>query len=230
MLQFRPCGGAPPHASCNAPFTRRIPPPSPAHPPTLPPPVRAQAMDRAHRLGQERPVTVYRLVCQGTVEERILLRAAQKRTVQRLVMSEGAGAGAAAGGGAGDGDELGADDVAAWLLDDGDPATAAAAAAAAAAASAGALLPAAGAQSRGCAAAGGAAPEATRLPLAMPASLGPPRRRACGSHRRRRGSTAAALRSATSRVMPGSTVVNGSGSTTRLSSEIPIWPCIVCSD
>jgi len=52
-----------------------------------------QAMDRAHRLGQTRPVTVYRLVCRGTVEERILKRASQKNAVQQLVMTGGAGAG-----------------------------------------------------------------------------------------------------------------------------------------
>jgi DNA helicase INO80 len=32
-------------------------------------------MDRAHRLGQTRQVTVYRLICKGTIEERILQRA-----------------------------------------------------------------------------------------------------------------------------------------------------------
>ena len=31
-----------------------------------------QAMGRAHRIGQSRPVTVYRLVTKGTVEERIV--------------------------------------------------------------------------------------------------------------------------------------------------------------
>ncbi len=34
-----------------------------------------EAMDRAHRLGQTRQVTVYRLICKGTIEERILQRA-----------------------------------------------------------------------------------------------------------------------------------------------------------
>jgi superfamily II DNA or RNA helicase len=36
------------------------------------PAVEAQARDRAHRIGQSRPVTVYRLVSAGTVEERIV--------------------------------------------------------------------------------------------------------------------------------------------------------------
>lgn len=48
-----------------------------------------QAMDRAHRLGQTKDVTVYRLVCKETVEEKILQRASQKSTVQKLVMTGG---------------------------------------------------------------------------------------------------------------------------------------------
>nr|KAG5699748.1 hypothetical protein BaRGS_014164 [Batillaria attramentaria] len=42
------------------------------------PTVDQQAMDRAHRLGQTKQVTVYRLICQGTIEERILQRAKEK--------------------------------------------------------------------------------------------------------------------------------------------------------
>eukprot|EP00658_Telonema_sp_P-2_P025459 TRINITY_DN20254_c0_g1_i4.p1 TRINITY_DN20254_c0_g1~~TRINITY_DN20254_c0_g1_i4.p1 ORF type:complete len:1125 (+),score=171.84 TRINITY_DN20254_c0_g1_i4:123-3377(+) len=45
----------------------------------------AQAMDRTHRIGQTKQVTVYRLVTKGTVEERILHRAKQKDTIQKTV-------------------------------------------------------------------------------------------------------------------------------------------------
>lgn len=43
------------------------------------PTVDQQAMDRAHRLGQTKQVTVYRLVTKGTVEEKILNRAREKK-------------------------------------------------------------------------------------------------------------------------------------------------------
>lgn len=48
-----------------------------------------QAMDRAHRLGQERPVTVYRLISRGTIEERMLVRAQQKNKINDLVIKGG---------------------------------------------------------------------------------------------------------------------------------------------
>lgn len=48
-----------------------------------------QAMDRAHRLGQERPVTVYRLISPGTIEERMLNRAQQKSRINDLVIKGG---------------------------------------------------------------------------------------------------------------------------------------------
>ena len=38
-------------------------------------------MDRAHRLGQTKQVTVYRLVVKGSIEERILQRAREKSEV-----------------------------------------------------------------------------------------------------------------------------------------------------
>jgi len=46
-------------------------------------------MDRAHRLGQTKPVTVYRLITRKTVEERIMARARQKATIQNLVIEGG---------------------------------------------------------------------------------------------------------------------------------------------
>ena len=38
-------------------------------------------MDRAHRLGQTKQVTVYRLMVKGSIEERILQRAKEKSEV-----------------------------------------------------------------------------------------------------------------------------------------------------
>lgn len=43
------------------------------------PAVEDQASDRAHRMGQQKPVTVYRFVTQGTIEESILALHAEKR-------------------------------------------------------------------------------------------------------------------------------------------------------
>jgi superfamily II DNA or RNA helicase len=45
------------------------------------PAVEAQATDRAHRIGQTRPVFVYKLIAQGTVEERMLQLQADKRVL-----------------------------------------------------------------------------------------------------------------------------------------------------
>lgn len=45
------------------------------------PAVEDQAADRAHRIGQDRPVLVYRLVAEDTVEERILALQEHKRTL-----------------------------------------------------------------------------------------------------------------------------------------------------
>ncbi|CUM62871.1 uncharacterized protein PRCAT00000430001 [Priceomyces carsonii] len=50
------------------------------------PTIDSQAMDRAHRLGQTRQVTVYRLLTKGTIEERMRDRAKQKEQVQQVVM------------------------------------------------------------------------------------------------------------------------------------------------
>jgi SNF2 family DNA or RNA helicase len=43
------------------------------------PAVEDQASDRAHRIGQQHPVTVYRLVTQGTIEEKIVQLHQEKR-------------------------------------------------------------------------------------------------------------------------------------------------------
>lgn len=79
----------------------------------------AQAMDRAHRLGQTRQVTVYRLITKGTIEERILKRARQKHTIQSIVI---AGSNSAVSSKAG----VAAADVVSLLLDDTEETTMAA--------------------------------------------------------------------------------------------------------
>ena len=43
------------------------------------PAVEDQASDRAHRIGQERPVTIYRLIMQDSIEERIVRLHRDKR-------------------------------------------------------------------------------------------------------------------------------------------------------
>jgi len=71
------------------------------------PAVEAQAVDRAHRIGQRRPVMVYRLVATGTVEEKVMELKARKAALFEQVVE---GGGAASGA-------LGADDVRALLAD-----------------------------------------------------------------------------------------------------------------
>jgi len=46
----------------------------------------SQAMDRAHRLGQTKQVTVYRLITKGTIDERIVKLARDKKEVQDIVV------------------------------------------------------------------------------------------------------------------------------------------------
>jgi SNF2 family DNA or RNA helicase len=52
------------------------------------PAVEDQAADRAHRIGQDKPVMVYRLVADDTVEERILLLQQQKRALADAALGE----------------------------------------------------------------------------------------------------------------------------------------------
>lgn len=74
------------------------------------PTVDQQAMDRAHRLGQTKQVTVYRLICKSTIEERILQRAKEKSEIQRMVITGGSFKGKQG--------ELKPKEVASLLLDD----------------------------------------------------------------------------------------------------------------
>ena len=53
------------------------------------PAVEDQAADRAHRIGQTRPVVVHRLVAQDTVEERILALHESKRALAEAALGEG---------------------------------------------------------------------------------------------------------------------------------------------
>lgn len=48
-----------------------------------------QAQDRCHRIGQTRPVIVYRLATRATVEESLLLSADAKRRLEKLVIRKG---------------------------------------------------------------------------------------------------------------------------------------------
>jgi DNA helicase INO80 len=79
------------------------------------PTIDSQAMDRAHRLGQTRQVTVYRLITKGTIEERIRKRALQKEEVQRVVIQ---GGGASVDFSGRRAPESRNRDIAMWLADD----------------------------------------------------------------------------------------------------------------
>jgi superfamily II DNA or RNA helicase len=56
------------------------------------PAAEAQAIDRAHRIGQRRTVLAYRLIARGTVEERILeLQAGKRRLAEEILAGAGGG-------------------------------------------------------------------------------------------------------------------------------------------
>ena len=52
------------------------------------PAAESQATDRAHRIGQQNPVTVYRLVAKGTIEERIVSLHRSKRDLADSLLAE----------------------------------------------------------------------------------------------------------------------------------------------
>jgi SNF2 family DNA or RNA helicase len=52
------------------------------------PAVEAQAIDRAHRIGQTRPVFAYRLIARDTVEEKVLQLQSKKRDLAAAIISE----------------------------------------------------------------------------------------------------------------------------------------------
>jgi superfamily II DNA or RNA helicase len=54
------------------------------------PAVEDQAADRAHRIGQDRPVMVYRMVAKDTVEERILALQSKKRSLADVALGDAA--------------------------------------------------------------------------------------------------------------------------------------------
>jgi SNF2 family DNA or RNA helicase len=53
------------------------------------PAAEAQATDRAHRIGQDRPVHVYKLVARGTLEETILALQDEKRALTGATLEGG---------------------------------------------------------------------------------------------------------------------------------------------
>ncbi|MDP3971657.1 MAG: DEAD/DEAH box helicase [Candidatus Nanopelagicales bacterium] len=54
------------------------------------PATEAQAVDRAHRIGQDKPVMVYRLISTGTIEEKVLALQERKRELFAAIVDGGA--------------------------------------------------------------------------------------------------------------------------------------------
>ena len=52
------------------------------------PAVESQATDRAHRIGQDKPVFVHKLICDGTIEERIVELQQRKSALVKALLSE----------------------------------------------------------------------------------------------------------------------------------------------
>ncbi len=52
------------------------------------PHVDRQAEDRVHRMGQEKPVTVYRLICKGTIDEALMTTQERKAKLEGALLQE----------------------------------------------------------------------------------------------------------------------------------------------
>ena len=53
------------------------------------PAVENQASDRAHRMGQKRPVTIYRLIAKDTIEDKIVALHKHKRDLADSLLADG---------------------------------------------------------------------------------------------------------------------------------------------
>ena len=48
-----------------------------------------QAQDRCHRIGQMKPVIVYRFVTANTIDQKIVERASTKRKLEKMIIHKG---------------------------------------------------------------------------------------------------------------------------------------------
>lgn len=48
-----------------------------------------QAQDRCHRIGQTKPVIVYRFVTANTIDQKIVERASAKRKLEKMIIHKG---------------------------------------------------------------------------------------------------------------------------------------------
>ena len=53
--------------------------------PSWNPTVEAQAIDRAHRIGQTKPVFAFRLIARDTVEEKVELQATKRKLADAII-------------------------------------------------------------------------------------------------------------------------------------------------